>query len=41
MSRDSMRESWDERARRDAFYYVETAQWDGDVEAFYAHEPEC
>ncbi len=32
----SMRESWDERARRDAFYYVETAHWDGDVEAFYA-----
>jgi SAM-dependent methyltransferase len=31
-----MRESWDERARKDAFYYVETAQWDGDVEAFYA-----
>ena len=31
-----MRESWDERARRDAFYYVETAHWDGDVEAFYA-----
>ncbi|HZM17943.1 MAG TPA: class I SAM-dependent methyltransferase [Gaiellaceae bacterium] len=36
MSRDRMRESWDERARKDAFYYVETAQWDGDVEAFYA-----
>jgi SAM-dependent methyltransferase len=32
----SMRDSWDERARRDAFYYVETAHWDGDVEAFYA-----
>jgi SAM-dependent methyltransferase len=31
-----MRESWDERARRDAFYYVETAHWDGDVDAFYA-----
>ncbi|HEX7254647.1 MAG TPA: class I SAM-dependent methyltransferase [Gaiellaceae bacterium] len=33
---DRMRESWDERARRDAFYYVETAHWDGDVDAFYA-----
>jgi SAM-dependent methyltransferase len=36
MNRDRMRESWDERARRDAFYYVETAHWDGDIEAFYA-----
>lgn len=33
---DRMRESWDRRARRDAFYYVETAHWDGDVEAFFA-----
>jgi SAM-dependent methyltransferase len=32
---DRMRESWDRRARRDAFYYVETAHWDGDVEAFF------
>jgi SAM-dependent methyltransferase len=33
---DRMRESWDRRARRDAFYYVETAHWDGDVEGFFA-----
>jgi SAM-dependent methyltransferase len=33
---DRMRESWDRRARRDAFYYVETAHWDGDVETFFA-----
>jgi SAM-dependent methyltransferase len=31
-----MREAWDRRARKDAYYYVETAHWDGDVEAFYA-----
>lgn len=31
-----MRENWDRRARRDAFYYVETAHWDGDVDAFFA-----
>jgi SAM-dependent methyltransferase len=33
---DRMRKSWDRRARRDAFYYVETAHWRGDVEAFFA-----
>ena len=33
---DRMRESWDRRAERDAFYYVETAHWDGDVEGFFA-----
>jgi SAM-dependent methyltransferase len=33
---DRMRESWDRRARRDAFYYVETAHWHGDVDAFFA-----
>ena len=32
----AMREAWNERARRDAFLYVETAHWDGDVEAFFA-----
>lgn len=31
-----MRESWDRRARRDPYYYVETAHWHGDVEAFFA-----
>jgi SAM-dependent methyltransferase len=31
-----MRENWDRRARRDAFYYVETAHWDGDIEGFFA-----
>jgi SAM-dependent methyltransferase len=35
-SSDQMRESWDRRAERDAFYYVETAHWDGDVDAFFA-----
>ncbi len=33
---DRMRESWDRRAKRDAYYYVETAHWDGDVEGFFA-----
>lgn len=33
---DRMRESWDQRAKRDAYYYVETAHWDGDVEGFFA-----
>lgn len=33
---DEMRRGWDERARKDAFYYVETAHWHGDVEAFFA-----
>jgi SAM-dependent methyltransferase len=32
---EQMRESWDRRAARDAFYYVETAHWDGDVDAFF------
>jgi SAM-dependent methyltransferase len=32
----SMREAWNARARRDPFRYVETAHWDGDVEAFFA-----
>jgi SAM-dependent methyltransferase len=31
-----MRENWDRRAIRDAFYYVETAHWDGDVDEFFA-----
>jgi SAM-dependent methyltransferase len=30
-----MKESWDRRARHDPFSYVETAHWDGDVDAFY------
>jgi SAM-dependent methyltransferase len=33
---EQMRENWDRRAERDAFYYVETAHWDGDVDAFFA-----
>jgi SAM-dependent methyltransferase len=33
---EQMRESWDRRAERDAFYYVETAHWDGDVDTFFA-----
>jgi tRNA/tmRNA/rRNA uracil-C5-methylase (TrmA/RlmC/RlmD family) len=31
-----MQENWDRRAVRDAFYYVETAHWDGDVAGFFA-----
>ncbi|WP_372624418.1 class I SAM-dependent methyltransferase [Falsiroseomonas sp.] len=31
-----MRSHWDGRARTDAFHYVETAHWAGDVEAFFA-----
>jgi SAM-dependent methyltransferase len=34
--RRAMREGWNERARRDAFRYVETEHWDGDVDAFFA-----
>ena len=33
---EAMRDAWNERARRDAFLYVETAHWDGDVDAFFA-----
>ncbi len=33
---DEMREGWNERARKDAFFYVETEHWDGDVDAFFA-----
>lgn len=36
MSRRSpMARRWDERARADAFHYIESARWDGDVEAFF------
>jgi SAM-dependent methyltransferase len=31
-----MKERWDERATRDAFHYVETELWRGDVETFFA-----
>lgn len=32
----AMKRGWNERARKDAFFYVETAHWDGDVDAFFA-----
>src|SRR5918999_6613194 len=31
-----MKERWDERATLDAFHYVETEHWRGDVETFFA-----
>ncbi len=31
-----MRERWDQRAQEDAFRYIETTLWDGDVDAFFA-----
>lgn len=31
-----MKQAWDRRARRDAFHYVETANWDRDTERFFA-----
>jgi 2-polyprenyl-3-methyl-5-hydroxy-6-metoxy-1,4-benzoquinol methylase len=34
--RAAMREAWNDRARRDAFHYVETKHWNGDVDAFFA-----
>lgn len=32
---DQMKERWDERAARDAFHFVETSHWSGDVDAFF------
>ena len=34
--RAAMREAWNDRARRDAFHYVETKHWNGDVDGFFA-----
>ncbi len=31
-----MRQSWNRRAEKDAFYYVETTHWDGDADKFFA-----
>jgi SAM-dependent methyltransferase len=31
-----MKQMWDKRAGKDAFYYVESAFWDGDVSSFFA-----
>lgn len=30
-----MKERWNKRAQRNAFYYVETSLWEGDVDAFF------
>jgi ubiquinone/menaquinone biosynthesis C-methylase UbiE len=30
-----MKKSWNERAERDAFFFVETEHWNGDVEEFF------
>lgn len=31
-----MKEMWNQRAQKDAFYYVESEFWDGDTEKFFA-----
>lgn len=35
MTSGRMQAMWDQRARHDAFYYVESAFWNGDVAAFF------
>jgi ubiquinone/menaquinone biosynthesis C-methylase UbiE len=36
MQRNAMKEMWNKRAHEDAFYYVESAFWDGDINKFFA-----
>jgi SAM-dependent methyltransferase len=36
MSKYDMKLMWNQRAEKDAFYYVESAFWNGDVDAFFA-----
>jgi SAM-dependent methyltransferase len=36
MHNDSMKQMWNKRAEKDAFYYVESAFWNGDVSSFFA-----
>ena len=31
-----MKDIWNQRAKKDAFYYVESAFWDGDIDKFFA-----
>ncbi|WP_009632864.1 class I SAM-dependent methyltransferase [Synechocystis sp. PCC 7509] len=35
MTTPLMKQMWNQRAKKDAFYYVESAFWDGDVEKFF------
>jgi 2-polyprenyl-3-methyl-5-hydroxy-6-metoxy-1,4-benzoquinol methylase len=36
MTSNSMQEMWDQRAKENAFYYVESAFWNGNVEDFFS-----
>jgi SAM-dependent methyltransferase len=36
MNSDSMKQMWNKRAEKDAFYYVESAFWDGDISRFFS-----
>ena len=36
MASQFMQEMWNKRAQKDAFYYVESAFWDGDLEKFFS-----
>jgi 2-polyprenyl-3-methyl-5-hydroxy-6-metoxy-1,4-benzoquinol methylase len=36
MNENLMKEMWNQRAKKDAFYYVESAFWNGDIENFFA-----
>jgi SAM-dependent methyltransferase len=36
MNSDSMKKMWNKRAEKDAFYYVESAFWDGNISNFFA-----
>lgn len=36
MHSESMKQMWNKRAEKDAFYYVESAFWDGDISSFFA-----
>ena len=31
-----MKKAWNDRASKDAFFYIETQEWDGDVKRFFA-----
>ena len=36
MAENLMKSKWNERAKKDAFYYVETTFYNGDIDAFFA-----
>ncbi len=36
MDTQFMRKMWNQRAKKDAFYYIESAFWDGNIEKFFA-----